>query len=95
MWLWCYWPQVRDLRDPHSPKGSQAVFAMAGNVRGTLAFHVACEEDHGDKIPQRPSNEPAALLGHMPDGKVMPQELLQLNKSRPAVMTNTFGRTQP
>lgn len=47
--LWCYWPEVRDLRHPHSPKSSQGLTAMAGHVRGSLAFHMACEEDPHDK----------------------------------------------
>lgn len=68
---------------------------MVGYVRGTLALPVACEEVQGDKIPQGPSKEPGALLGDTPDVQVVPQEHLQLEKCRPAVMTNTFGRTQP
>lgn len=73
MWFWCYWSEVRDLKDPHSPKSSQALTTMARRVWGTLAFHMACEEIQGDKIPQGSSKEPAALLGDLPDGKVMPQ----------------------
>lgn len=44
--------------------------------RGTLAFHMACEEIWGDKIPQGPPQEAGALLGDMPDAKVVPQEHL-------------------
>lgn len=87
--------EVRLLKYPHSPKSSQKLTTMAEHVRGTLALHTACEEVQGNEIPQGPCKHPGALLGDMPDVKVMPQEHLQLEKSRPAVMTNIFGRTQP